>query len=42
MKSTGPYYKIEEQENALIPQLNVYYEVFYKACISENIKRFYH
>lgn len=42
MKSTGPYYKIEEQENALIPQLNVYYEVFYKVCISENIKWFYH
>lgn len=38
MKSTGLYYKTEEQENALTPELNAYYEVFYKACISENIK----
>ena len=38
MKSTGLYYKTEEQENVLIPQVNAYYEVFNKACISENIK----
>lgn len=38
MKSADLYYKTEEQENVLTPELNAYYEVFYKACISENIK----
>lgn len=39
-KRTGPY-KNEEQKNAITIQLNAYYKILCKACISENIKWFY-
>lgn len=38
MEKTAPYYKTEDQKNAIISQLNAYFEVFCKACILENIK----